>query len=188
MQRPYRRKKRHRKQRKHNGTLLHGTIAHLQRIPADPRLYVRGLHSGQCFTPHTARALPEGAGGMPDLPEYPDDFGHHAVGLQRYARHCAGEGGRTILHLRLAVHRKRGGDGAPSQEPQGGLCGQRVEPDAGAYAGRCTCAQGEKRLLYGRHYGERAAERQASRHRHEPRLPGQPDVRGYEGARLHDAA
>ena len=58
----------------------------------------------------------------------------------------------------------------------------------GAYAGRCTCAQGEKRLLYGRHYGERAAERQASRHRHEPRLPGQPDVRGYEGARLHDAA
>ena len=53
---------------------------------------------------------------------------------------------------------------------------------------RCTCAQGEKRLLYGRHYGERAAERQASRHRHEPRLPGQPDVRGYEGARLHDAA
>ena len=46
----------------------------------------------------------------------------------------------------------------------------------------------KKRLLYGRHYGERAAERQASRHRHEPRLPGQPDVRGYEGARLHDAA
>ena len=36
----------------------------------------------------------------------------------------------NILHLRLAVHRKRGGDGAPREEQQGGLRRQRLESHA----------------------------------------------------------
>ena len=45
-------------------------------------------------------------------------------------RRRACQGGRAFVHLRLAVHRKRGGDGAPREEQQGGLRRQRLESHA----------------------------------------------------------
>ena len=48
---------------------------------------------------------------------------------------------------------------------------QSIESEA---AGRCAGPQGEKRLLDRRHHRGRDAQRQAPRHRDEPRLPREP--------------
>ena len=50
--------------------------------------------------------------------------------MQSVSRRRACQGGRAFVHLRLAVHRKRGGDGAPREEQQGGLRRQRLESHA----------------------------------------------------------
>ena len=98
----------------------------------------------------------------------------------------AGAGGRHFVHLRLAVDRERSGHGRARQELQGRLYRFRLQRQARDHPRRRTGAQGAHRSLHHGCHRRRHRERQAARHRHEPRLPRFPHEPRRQGRGIHD--
>ena len=90
--------------------------------------------------------------------------------------------GRHLLHFRLAVDRERGRDGraasrATRPASSSATPTSRPDHDAGGY----PRAEGEDRPLHRCRHRRRHGQRQAARHRHQPRLPRQPHGPRDEG-------
>ena len=173
----------------HNyGLLLRGTVPYIQRVPAGAGPYARRLRARGGQLEDALGEVPQGRGGVPARAFRADGFRHYGRRVRRQDGRGARHRGRSVVHLRQPIHRRRGRYGGPREGLQGRLRHLRRKPFPRHDARASSGSEGAVRPLHHARHRRRKRSRQAARHRDRARLPPLPHVHGREGGRLHDAA